>query len=61
MTGEKIHPLTLADSGEIIRLIAEESRKLAEVLLASPCEPSARQLAAAKHYFKTVRQHDRED
>ncbi len=40
---------------EIIRLNAEESRKLAEALLGPPREPSEYQLAIKKRYLETVR------
>ena len=40
---------------EIIRLNAEESRKLAEVLLGPPREPSENQLAIKKRCLETVR------
>ncbi len=39
---------------EIIRLNAEESRKLAEILTAPPREPSTYQLAVKKRYIETI-------
>lgn len=58
MTGEKIHPIALADSGEAIRLTADESLRMAEVLLAPPREPNAHQLAAWKCYRQIIQQQD---
>ncbi len=48
---EAVHTV---ETMEIIRLNAEESRKLAEVLLGPPREPSERAVAAAKHYLDTI-------
>lgn len=58
MTGEQIHPITLADSWEVIHLTAEESLRMAEVLLAPPREPNAHQLAALKRYRQIIQQQD---
>ncbi len=48
---EAVHTI---ETMEIIRLNAEESRKLAEALLGPPREPSERQLATAKLYLETI-------